>query len=75
MIYNSVVSSFVHIRIVHIYTGYLSKHSTARIEVYVCVLALCIDGCINCSVGILGGHAGLVVVMPSLTSQFCMGVT
>jgi hypothetical protein len=24
---------------------------------------------------ILGGHAGLMVVMPSLAAQFCMGVT
>jgi hypothetical protein len=44
---------------------------TARIEVYVCVLALCIDF----YVVILGGHAGLMVVMPSLTAQFCMGKT
>jgi hypothetical protein len=34
-----------------------------------------LSDCINCSVGILGGHAGLIVVMPSLTSLFCMGVT
>jgi hypothetical protein len=31
--------------------------------------------CIKCLVVILGGHAGLMEVMPSLTSLFCMGVT
>jgi hypothetical protein len=41
---------------------------------YVYWLDALID-CINCLVGVLGGHAGLMVVMPSLTPQFCMGVT
>jgi hypothetical protein len=29
--------------------------------------------CIDCYVVILGGHAGLMVVMPSLTSLFLYG--
>jgi hypothetical protein len=34
-----------------------------------------LDALIDCSVVILGGHAGLMEVMPSLAAQFCMGVT